>query len=98
MFLDHSTSNTIIKKIDNDYKFFLIDLNRMKFKKMNSEDRLKNFRRLKLNDDLIKKISVYYSEITRIDNKVIFEKIKKYAKDFQDKRAKRKKIKQFFKL
>ena len=98
MFLDHSTSNTIIKKIDNDYKFFLIDLNRMKFKKMNSEDRLKNFRRLKLNDDLIKKISVYYSEIIGIDNKVIFEKIKKYAKDFQDKRAKRKKIKQFFKL
>ena len=98
MFLDHSTSNTIIKKMDNDYKFFLIDLNRMKFKKMNSEDRLKNFRRLNLDDDLIKTVSIYYSEITRIDKNIIFEKIKKYSKDFQDKRAKRKKIKQFFKL
>ena len=84
--------------MDNDYKFFLIDLNRMKFKKMNSEDRLKNFRRLNLDDDLIKTVSIYYSEITRIDKNIIFEKIKKYSKDFQDKRAKRKKIKQFFKL
>ena len=97
MFLDHSTSNTIIKKVGSDYKLFLIDLNRMKFKKMNFEDRLKNFRRLNLSDDSIKKVSHFYSEIVNINKDLIFEKIKKYSHNFQTNREKRKKIKNFFK-
>ena len=97
MFLDHSTSNTIIKKIENDYKLFLIDLNRMNFKKMNFEDRLKNFRRLNLSDDSIKKVSHFYSEIVNVNKDLIFEKIKKYSQNFQINRRKRKKIKNIFK-
>ena len=97
MFLDHSTSNTIIKKIENDYKLFLIDLNRMNFKKMNFEDRLKNFRRLNLSDDSIEKVSRFYSEIVNVNKDVIFEKIKKYSQNFQINRRKRKKIKNIFK-
>ena len=97
MFLDHSTSNTIIKKIENDYKLFLIDLNRMNFKKMNFEDRLINFRRLNLSDDSIKKVSHFYSEIVHINKDLIFEKIKTYSQNFQTNRRKRKKIKNIFK-
>jgi len=97
MFLDHSTSNTIIKKIENDYKLFLIDLNRMNFKKMNFEDRLKNFRRLNLSDDSIKKVSHFYSEIINVNKDLIFEKIKTYSQNFQTNRRKRKKIKNIFK-
>ena len=97
MFLDHSTSNTIIKKIENDYKLFLIDLNRMNFKKMNFEDRLKNFRRLNLSDDSIKKVSHFYSEIINVNKDLIFEKIKIYSQNFQTNRRKRKKIKNIFK-
>ena len=97
MFLDHSTSNTIIKKIEGDYKLFLIDLNRMNFKKMNFEDRLINFRRLNLSDDSIKKVSHFYSEIVNVNKDLIFEKIKKYSQNFQINRRKRKKIKNIFK-
>ena len=97
IFLDHSTSNTIIKKVDDDYKLFLIDLNRMKFKKMTFEERLKNFRRLNLSDDSIKKVSHFYSEIVNLNKDLIFEKIKKYSHDFQVNRNKRKKIKNFLK-
>ena len=97
MFLDHSTSNTIIKKVEGDYKLFLIDLNRMNFKKLTFEDRLKNFRRLNLTDDSIKKVSHFYSEIINIDKDLIFEKIKKYSQNFQINRRKRKKIKNIFK-
>jgi tRNA A-37 threonylcarbamoyl transferase component Bud32 len=97
MFLDHSTSNTIIKKIEGDYKLFLIDLNRMNFKKMNFEDRLINFRRLNLSDDSIKKVSHFYSEIINVNKDLIFEKIKKYSQNFQINRRKRKKIKNIFK-
>ena len=97
IFLDHSTSNTIIKKVDGDYKLFLIDLNRMKFKKMTFEDRLKNFKRLNLSDDSIKKVSHFYSEIVNVNKDLIFEKIKKYSYNFQLNRNKRKKIKNFLK-
>ena len=97
IFLDHSTSNTIIKKVEGDYKLFLIDLNRMNFKKMNFEDRLKNFRRLNLSDDSIEKVSRFYSEIVNVNKDVIFEKIKKYSQNFQINRRKRKKIKNIFK-
>ena len=97
MFLDHSTSNTIIKKIEGDYKLFLIDLNRMNFKKMNFEDRLINFRRLNLSDDSIKKVSHFYSEIVHVNKDLIFEKIKTYSQNFQINRRKRKKIKNIFK-
>lgn len=97
MFFDHSTSNTIIKKVEGEYKLFLIDLNRMKFKKMNFDDRLKNFKRLNLSDESIKKVSHFYSEITNVNKDVIFEKIKKHSHNFQVKRSKRKKIKNIFK-
>ncbi|MFL2620396.1 MAG: hypothetical protein ACJ0O0_04360 [Flavobacteriaceae bacterium] len=96
MFLDHSTSNTIIKKVEGDYKLFLIDLNRMKFKKMNFEDRLKNFRRLNLSDDSIKKVSHFYSEIVNVNKDLIFEKIKKYSQNFQTNRERAKKNKKYF--
>ena len=45
---------------------------------MNFEDRLKNFRRLNLSDDSIKKVSHFYSEIVNVNKDVIFEKIKTF--------------------
>ena len=63
---------------------------------MTFEDRLKNFRRLNLSDDSIKKVSHFYSEIVNINKDFIFEKIKKYSHNFQINRKKRKKIKNFF--
>lgn len=47
-FLDHSPGNTLIKKIDeNNYAFYLVDLNRMNFhNQMDFEQRMNNFRRL----------------------------------------------------
>lgn len=45
-FLDHSPGNTLIVKTKNGYKFFLVDLNRMKFKSLSFPERMKNFARL----------------------------------------------------
>ena len=49
-FLDHSPGNTLIKKNGNEYEFYLVDLNRMKFQSMNFEDRMKNFAKLSPKD------------------------------------------------
>ena len=46
-FLDHSPGNTLIMDDGNDnYDFYLIDLNRMRFENMTFEKRMHNFRRL----------------------------------------------------
>ena len=45
-FLDHSPGNTLIIKEGDTYHFYLIDLNRMKFQKMNFNKRMKNFAKL----------------------------------------------------
>ena len=98
MFLDHSRSNTLVKKHNDDYEFYLIDLNRMKFKPLSLEERFKNFRRLKLNDEILEKVSVFYSEIINVEKYIIFNKIKKYSDDFENERKFRKRLKKFFRL
>ena len=98
MFLDHSRSNTIIKKNNNNYKFYLIDLNRMKFKKLSFKQRCRNFRRLKMDDELIEKVSLYYSEMINRDNRLIFDMIKKYSVNFENYRRLRKKVKNIFRF
>ncbi len=98
MFLDHSRSNTLVKKHKDDYRFYLIDLNRMKFKSLSTEERFKNFKRLKLNDEILEKVSSFYSEIVNIDKQIIFDKIKKYSEDFENGRKCRKRLKKFFRF
>ncbi len=98
MFLDHSRSNTLVKKHNDDFKFYLIDLNRMKFKTLSIDERFKNFRRLKLNNEILEKVSGFYSEIVNVEKQIIFNKIKKYSDDFENGRKFRKRLKKFFRL
>jgi tRNA A-37 threonylcarbamoyl transferase component Bud32 len=98
MFLDHSTSNTLIKKNNNGYKFYLIDLNRMRFKSLTLKERLKNFKRLKMNDEVLKKVSEYYADLIKIDKQLIFKSIKKYSENFENNRIIRKRLKFFFRI
>ena len=98
MFLDHSRSNTLIKKNNNGYKFYLIDLNRMRFKSLTLKERLKNFKRLKMNDEVLKKVSEYYADLIKIDKQLIFKSIKKYSENFENNRSFRKRLKFFFRI
>ena len=98
MFLDHSRSNTLIKNNNNSYTFYLIDLNRMKFKSLTLKERLKNFKRLKMNDEVLKKVSEYYGDLIKMDKQLIFKRIKKYSENFENKRSFRKRLKFFFRI
>ena len=42
-FLDHSPGNTLIKRVNEDYDFYLVDLNRMEFGSMDFKTRIINF-------------------------------------------------------
>ncbi len=91
---DHSRGNTlIVKKENNLYDFYLIDLNRMVFEEMDYEKRIKNFDRLSLTDDMIVIISKKYAELIHKDEKTIYNEISDVCVDFAKKRARKKRIK-----
>ena len=82
-FLDHSPGNTLIKIEDGVYHFFLVDLNRMNFKQLSFEERMKNFRRLTPRKEMVKTMASEYSKLTGKPEEEVFRKMWHYTKDFQ---------------
>ena len=93
-FLDHSPGNTlIVKKADNTYDFYLIDLNRMKFGKMDFETRIQNFANLTLTEDMIAIISKKYAEHIKKDEWIVKNEITQVANQSAAKRLKKHNLK-----
>ena len=92
-FLDHSPGNTLIVKKENQYDFYLVDLNRMKFGELNYEQRLKNFARLTRKKVLIEKIAYAYAVLIQKDATEVFEKMWSYNEHFHKKFDNEKRIK-----
>ncbi len=84
-FLDHSPGNTLIKREGNEYRFYLVDLNRMHFGKMDFDTRIKNFVKLTIHESMIKIMSNEYAKCTGEDENKIFNLMWKYTKEFQHK-------------
>ena len=70
----------------------------MRFKSLTLKERLKNFKRLKMNDEVLKKVSEYYADLIKIDKQLIFKRIKKYSENFENNRIFRKRLKFFFRI
>jgi len=96
-FLDHSPGNTLIQLNIGDYKFFLVDLNRMNFKKLNFEERMKNFARLTPKKEMIDVMANEYAQMINKPEAEVFEKMWFFANSFFTNRGKNRKIKQKFK-
>lgn len=63
-FLDHSPGNTlIVDKGNNQFEFYLIDLNRMKFEKLSIEKRMDNFKKMWLSRTMIKVVAKKYAKL-----------------------------------
>jgi len=99
-FLDHSPGNTLVKKIgDNQYKFYLVDLNRMKFHdNMDFQTRMKNLRRLTPKEEMIAVMSDEYSKISGQKYDFVFKTLLDLTNDFQKKLRKKKKLKKVLKF
>lgn len=94
-FLDHSPGNTLIKKQkDNTYKFYLVDLNRMKFHNhMNFKIRMKNLSHLTTNIQDIEKIASHYAFLIGKSSKDVFTRLWLETIKFQFRFHKKKEIK-----
>ncbi len=92
-FLDHSPGNTLIVKKQNQYEFYLVDLNRMKFRVLDYEQRLKNFARLTRKKTLIEKIASCYAPLIHKNETEVFEKMWFYNQQFHKKFDNEKRLK-----
>ncbi|RXR19078.1 Kdo domain containing protein [Flavobacterium amnicola] len=99
-FLDHSPGNTLIKKVgENQYDFYLIDLNRMKFHNaMDFDTRMKNMSRLTPNEYMIKVISYEYAKLYHKSEEEVFNLMWKYTSQFYHRADKKRAFKEKYKL
>lgn len=97
-FLDHSPGNTLIQVKDNNCDFFLVDLNRMNFKKLNFTERMKNFSRLTPKKEMIRIMSNEYAKHIEKTEEEVFEKMWFFTNQFQKKFARKKELKRKLKI
>ena len=97
-FLDHSVGNTLIVLKDGNPSFYLVDLNRMKFGKLNFTTRMKNFERLSKIPLQIKYMARGYAEESGEDENKIYNTISQFTMAYQDKFYRKKRWKKRLKI
>lgn len=97
-FLDHSPGNTLIKMNAGAYQFFLVDLNRMNFKPLNFEERMKNFSRLTPEKEMVEVMASEYAKLYDRSEAEVFERMWFYTEEFQRKFLQKKQMKKKLKF
>lgn len=94
-FLDHSPGNTlIVVNEQNDYDFYLVDLNRMKFhEQMDYHTRIKNFSRLTPDKYMILEMSKVYARLIGKDFETVFNDMWGMTQEFQEKFHRKRRMK-----
>ncbi|TCK66737.1 lipopolysaccharide kinase (Kdo/WaaP) family protein [Winogradskyella wandonensis] len=97
-FLDHSPGNTLIKKDENQYHFYLVDLNRMKFGHMDFNTRMKNLSKLTIHKSMIEIMSSEYALVSGEDEDKVFKTMWQETQDFQYRYHRKKRLKKKLKF
>jgi hypothetical protein len=97
-FLDHSPGNTLIQLNDGNPKFFLVDLNRMRFETMDFRTRMKNLSKLTIHESIVRIMSNEYAKCSGEDETRIFETLWKETQDFQYRFYRKKRLKKKLKF
>lgn len=98
-FLDHSPGNTLIKQVgDNQYEFYLVDLNRMIFHEtMDFDTRMKNFSRLTPYKYMVEVMAKEYAQLIQKPAQEVIDamwnKTSEFQEKFQLKQQRKKKLK-----
>lgn len=97
-FLDHSPGNTLIEINNGSYKFYLVDLNRMEFKKLDFETRVKNFSKLTVHKSMIEIMSDEYAKCIGASYDKVFDVMWQTTQAFQEKYHRKKRLKKKLKF
>lgn len=94
LFLDHSPGNTLIKKEKKGgWKFYLVDLNRMKFKKLSEREKINNFSTLSATPKMLDIMATEYAKLEGWPIKETIEKFKVADQNFRKRKSRKKKLK-----
>ena len=92
-FLDHSPGNTLIQINNGVYKFYLVDLNRMRFENMTFEERIKNFAKLTIHKSMVEIMSDEYAKLINRDYNKVYELMWSETEAFQNRFHNKRRIK-----
>ena len=90
---DYSPGNILIKVNENAYEFKIVDINRMEFKELSIDDRLKNFSQLWAKDEDLKIVIDEYSKLVNQDEEICFQKAVEYSQKHKDRKNFKKRLK-----
>jgi len=92
--LDYSPGNILIKQIfEEQYEFKVIDVNRMKFKKLTMKERLENFSKLWAEDNDLVVIVTAYAKLSQLDENEAINTALKASQKHKEKINLKKKLK-----
>ncbi|MGE4420317.1 MAG: hypothetical protein AB7D38_10885 [Sulfurimonas sp.] len=77
--LDYSPGNILIKKENGEYRFKIVDINRMEFKPLLQDERLKNFSKLWAKDEDLTLIAKEYSKLLQSDEESCIKTALKFS-------------------
>lgn len=94
-FLDHTPGNTLIQKMSADeYKFSLVDLNRMRFhQNLSFEQRMINMARLTPKLELLDIMSDEYAKLYGKSKEAVFTLLNQHAQEFKNRFVRKKRLK-----
>ena len=81
--IDYSPGNILVKKIDGEYLFYIIDVNRMKFLEFDIALRMKSMSKLTSNNEDNQFMVEYYSNISNLDKQLLIKKFDYYLNEQQ---------------
>ncbi len=90
---DYSPGNILIQKVENDYLFKIVDVNRMIFKELTLDEKLDNFSQLWAKDEDLKIIIYEYASLLNIDAKLAVKKALKYSQNLKNRKNFKKRLK-----
>jgi serine/threonine protein kinase len=90
---DYSPGNILIKKDKNGYIFKIVDVNRMEFRTLTLNEKLKNFDKLWAKDEDLEQIISEYAKLLNVDKDKAIEIALSYSKSLKRKVNLKKRIK-----
>ena len=90
--LDYSPGNILIKKENEGYIFKIVDINRMEFKPLGLDERLKNFSKLWAKDEDLETIVKEYAKVSNSEEKSCVKISLKYSQAHKDRKNAKKRL------
>lgn len=90
-FLDNSPGNSLIRKREDEYDIYLVDLNRMKTARpLGIAERMKNFSRITADDTVLRIIADEYAQLAKLPSEKLFHCLAEGTEEFKRKKSRKK--------